>query len=107
MIIFLLCFCLLTDACIVVTLFTSQIFGHLIFYSPLNINNIKQIKISAFLSIFIEHLPQLGVVVYVIFFVPHSEVSTIDIASLIVSIIDLFVTIFKTFVWLVATKQMQ
>ena len=105
-IMFLLCFCLLTDACIVVTLFTSQIFGHALFYSPLDVNNIKQIKIAAFLSIFIEHLPQLGVVTYVLFFSPNNidNKTPVSIASFIVSIVDLFVTIFKMIVWLVATK---
>ena len=104
-IISLLCFSLLTDACIVVSLFTSQIFGHLVFYSPLDLKDIKQMKISAFLSVFAEHLPQLSVVCYILFF--QSSTTTIGIASFIVSGIDLFVTIFKMIVWFFVVKNIE
>ena len=58
-IISLMIFCLFTDVGIIVSLFTSQIFGHLIFCAPLNLNDIKRMKTTLVLSIFIEHLPQL------------------------------------------------
>ena len=41
-IIFLMSFCFLTDVVMVIPLFTSQIFGHLIFYAPFNVLDIKK-----------------------------------------------------------------
>ena len=106
MIICLFCFCLLTDACIVVSLFTSQIFGHSIFYSPLRLGDIRQMKIAAFLSLFIEHLPQISVQCYQLFVVSENN-TPIVVAAFIVNIIGIVITVFRMFFWFVVVKEMR
>ena len=103
-IILLMFLCLLTDASMVVSLFTSQIFGNLVFYSPMSLRDIKTIKTAALLSIFIEHLPQLLVQCYVLL-VESKQFTSIMIASLVVSGIDtLFITV-KICIWFVVFRE--
>ena len=106
-IISLMIFCLFTDVGLIISLLTSQIFGHLIFYAPLNLHDIKTIKSALILSIFIEHLPQLIVQCTVFFNQSQSTWSIILITSLSVTCIDTFITCIKIIIWFVITKQMK
>ena len=54
----LLFLCLITDASMITTIFTSQIFGHKVFYSPISLNGISILKISNIISLLFEHIPQ-------------------------------------------------
>ena len=106
-IISLMIFCLFTDVGMIISLFTSQIFGHLIFYAPLKFNDIKTMKSSLILSIFIEHLPQLIVQCLVFFNQSQSSWTTISITSLGVTCIDTFITCIKIVIWFVIMKQIK
>ena len=106
-IISLMIFCLFTDVGMIVSLFTSQIFGHLIFYAPLNLHDIKTMKSASILSIFIEHLPQLIVQCLVYFNQSQSSWSTISITSLCVTCIDTFIACIKIVIWFVIMRQMK
>ena len=92
---------------IVLVLFTSQIFGNLIFYAPFSLIDIKTMKNAALISICIEHLPQLIVQCLVLFVVKMQTWTTIAIATLCVSIIDTFVSVVKIFIWFVIMKEMK
>ena len=106
-IISLMIFCLFTDVGMIISLFTSQIFGHLIFYAPLNLIDIKTMKTASILSIFIEHLPQLIVQCLAYFNQSESSWSAISITSLSVTCIDTFITCIKIIIWFVIMKQMK
>ena len=93
---------------LITSLFTSQIFGNLIFYAPFNLVDIKTMKYASIISIFIEHLPQLIVQCFVLFVVKTKHSWTlITIASLFVSIIDTFLTVVKILIWFVIMQNMK
>ena len=100
-------FCLFTDVGMIVSLFTSQIFGNLIFYAPLSLNDIKTMKSALILSIFIEHLPQLIVQCLAFFNESQSSWTTVSITSLCVTCIDTFINCIKIIIWFVITKHMK
>ena len=101
-------FCLVTDVVLVVSLFTSQIFGHILFYAPFDLKAVKTMKIGSLISIFVEHLPQLIVQCFVLWFSKsESQWSTISITSLCVSLIDTFTSGVKIIMWLVVMKEMK
>ena len=89
----------LTDVNMITTVFTSQIFGYSIFYSPISINSIKIVQISNFISLFIEHIPQMIVQIIVIF-VKSKRFNSIVAATLVVSGIDTIFLLVKAVVWM-------
>ena len=111
MISFLLILFLLTDLSLIINVFTSQIFGNLLFYSPISMNGIKLLNISLIILMFIEHLPQLIVQIQVIFAynLSHSShendtrlnLTIIQIASLTVGLIDIIFVTVKALIWLI------
>ena len=96
--------CVLTDMGIFVTLFTSQIFGNSIFYSPIGMKSVKAMKTATIISLLVEHIPQLSIQCYLIF-VKSKQFTNIMIASLIVSIVDTLYILFKGCIWLIAFKK--
>ena len=106
-IIFLMLFCLLTDMVMIVSLFTSQIFGHLIFYAPFDLLDIKSMKTASIISIFIEHLPQLTVPCVALITKSQSQWTVITMATLCVGGIDTFATVVKIVIWVVVMRQMK
>ena len=104
-----ICFvCVLTDIGLITSLFTSHIFGHSIFYSPMSMDAIKTIQVSSLIGLLIEHLPQLLVEFYVIIY-QYKHFSNIQIAALIVSLLDVGLILTKSIIWcvvfVVETKQ--
>ena len=91
------------DVGMIVTVFTSQIFGNMIFYSPMRLDNVNMVRAYNFISILIEHIPQLAVQVYVIFY-QSSQFSSIVVASLIVSIIDVLFGFIQALLWILVHK---
>ena len=51
----------------ITTVFTSQIFGHCIFYSPISLNNINIVQISNIIVLPIQHIQQIMIQIIVIF----------------------------------------
>ena len=97
----------LTDANLIATVFTSQIFGHSAFYSPMSIISINIIQMSNVVSICIEHIPQLIVQLIAITGNAYNskdddddnEFNSIVVAALVVSGIDIFFLTVKAIVW--------
>ena len=102
-IIVIIVFCILTDGAMIVSFFTSQIFGNSIFYSPVSIDSIRAMNIVSIISIFVEHLPQLFVQAYVIFFKSETLIPII-VAPLVVSCIDILLVIVKLIIWFFVLK---
>ena len=100
-------FLLLTDVVLVVSLFTSQIFGNLIFYAPFNLLDIRTMRFASSISVFIEHLPQLIVQCFVLLVVKTKTWPAVTIASLCVNIIDTFISIVKILIWFVIFREMK
>ena len=98
--------CTLTDINLITTVFTSQLFGHSLFYSPISLNMVNMIQISSMVTIFIQHLPQLVVQIIVIF-VKSSYYDSIVVATLLVSGIDIVYLAVKALVWIVLHVQTQ
>ena len=97
-----------SDASLICSLFTSQIFGHLAFYSPISINAVNKLNLSAILSIFFEHLPQISIQIYNIRFSNRHDgnfnITVIAIGTLIVTCIDTIVITVKGLFWLLLDK---
>ena len=99
-----ICFiCSLTDCGLVVNIFTSHIFGHSVFYSPLSMNIVKIVQISSLIAILVEHAPQIWVEWYVIMY-ESKNFTNIMIAALIVSLLDVGFILTKSIFWCVAYR---
>ena len=96
--------CILTDMSVYVSLFTSQIFGYSLFYAPFGMNSINAMQTATMVSFICEHLPQLAVQTWVIFFEDESF-SKVAAATLFVSIIDAGFVVVKGCIWLVAFRE--
>ena len=83
----------------ITTVFTSQIFAHSIFYSPMSIMSINILQIANLITIMVEHLPQLIVQIIVIF-IKLKKYNSIVIATLIVTAIDIIFMTVKAIVWI-------
>ena len=98
-IICILFFSILTDGSMTISSLTSQIFGHLVFYSPISMKSITTMNIASILSIFVEHIPQLFVQFYVIFVESADTFTQVVFASLLVSCVDICFIIVNIAIW--------
>ena len=98
--------CTFTDINLITTVFTSQLFGYEVFYSPISLRMVNMIQISSIATIFIQHLPQLIVQIIVIF-IKSSHYDSIVVATLLVSGIDIIYIAVKGLVWMVLHLQTQ
>lgn len=105
---FLLLIFLLSDVSIISNVFTSQIFGLSLFYSPMSIYGVNMLNISTVFSIFVEHLPQLIIQIYAIK-QEHSydDLTVITMGTLIVSCIDVLFIAAKGLFWFILHKTIQ
>ena len=94
------------DFSMITTVFSSQIFGHAIFYSPIKLNIVNLSRISTVLSVLIEHVSQLGVQIYILF-EGKEDVNTVVIAALCVSVIDVLYALIKVVFWVVIHKSVK
>ena len=97
----------ITDANMIPSVITSQIFGHSAFYSPISIDAINDLQISLIFSLLFEHLPQLGIQIYLIFNSAKYvdlRYDAVSIAALTLSCLDVIFVTFKIWVWIVIKK---
>ena len=102
-ILIIICLLILTDISIITTIFTSQIFGLTLFYSPMSLKGINMINIASIISLFIEHIPQFITQFYVVFY-KNQYFSTITMCALIVSCIDIVFAILRVAAWGITWK---
>ena len=94
----------ISDIGILTSLLTSQIFGHSAFLSPISMRSVNNVQMSSIVSVFIEHIPQVVIQIYLLFYI-DKEFDSIEIASLIVSIIDIIFAATRGIVWIIISKQ--
>ena len=93
----------LTDINMIATVFTSQIFGHSIFYSPISLNNVNSIQVSNMIVLLIQHLPQMIIQIIVIF-EKLKKYNPVVIATLIVTGLDIMYIAIKAIMWIVLAR---
>ena len=94
----------LTDANMITTVFTSQIFGHGAFYCPVSLKSVNMMQISNIFTIFLQHIPQFTIQIIAIF-ERLKTYNSIVMSTLIVSAIDIIFGVVKAMVWLVLHVQ--
>ena len=92
-----------TDASLIVSAFTGQIFGKSIFHSPISRKGVTFVQTWTIVSLFIEHSPQLAVQCYYILDKSH-HFNSIIFFTLMVSCIDIIFIAVKRTSWIIVAK---